>query len=402
MSRKNIIVFILLTAVVIACQLTQSLQLSTLPGQTYWAADPSSVITPTYRIGTFFMNSDINIGGPDGIILRVTNVESEPNPNNPEEQYYYVFVTIKNYTAEPIFVPISDLLFIRRVIDSSANPIRREWTSAIDPLVFKDLPSYDEQLLLPDEEPDRIAAQEERNFVVAFILPKGVVEEIGLATDLQRTVNSGLPIWIYPWDDPDGPFIDPCGGGYTSGCYPPPPTPVLLDDSGTYGGVIPGVITPPAGLGLWPTNGYILRGYGCEEFYTGVDGAGFGCPPEKPWFHNGVDVANVENNPIYSPIDGTIEFASFNPSAPDCSHILGSQPPHQGLGNYQRITDGATLHYLGHLSGFVLTGGAIGAGEFVSLMGSTGCSTGSHLHWIVYDAGVLVDPSLWAGPGPPP
>lgn len=402
MNRKWLLILIFLTAVSIACQLTQELSLSTLPGQTYWAAEAGSVITPTYRVGTFYMNSDINIGGPDGVILRITDVETEPSPTNPdEEQYYYVSITVKNYTDEEIFVPISDLLFIRRVMDAESQPIRREWTSKVDPLLHRELPLYEDQLMR-DNVPDRIAPGDERAYIVAFVLPIGSVEEIGVATDLDRSVNGGLPIWIHPWDDPDGPFPDPCGGGYTPGCYPPPPTPVLMDDSGTYGGSIPDVITPPVGLGLWPTSGIITRGYGCEPLYTGVDGAGFGCPSERPWFHNGVDIANGVGTPIYSPIHGLMEFASFNPSAPDCSSLAGSQPPHQGLGNYQRITDGNTLHYLGHLSGFVLTGGNVGAGELVSTMGSTGCSTGSHLHWIVYDAGTLVDPALWAGPGPPP
>ena len=74
MNRKFVLISILLTAVILACQLTHELELSTLPGQTYWAAESGSVVTPTYRVGTFYMNSDINIGGPNGIILRVINI----------------------------------------------------------------------------------------------------------------------------------------------------------------------------------------------------------------------------------------------------------------------------------------------------------------------------------------
>lgn len=403
MARKWLFLFVLLAAVSLACQLTQSLQLSTLPGQAYWAAEPGSVVTPTYRVGDFYMNSDINVGGPDGIVLRVSNVEAEPNPTNPEnEQYYYLFVTVKNYTAADIFVPVSDLFFIRRIIVAGNSDVRREWTAKVDPLLHRGLPLYDAQQLLDDGTPDRIAPGETRDFVVAFILPTGAVEEIGVATDLSRSTNGGLPLWIHPWEDPDGPFVDPCAAGYAPGCYPPPPTPLFLDESGTYGDAAPSEGAPSSQYGLWPTNGRLIRGYGCEPFYTGVDGTGFGCPSDKPWFHNGVDIANSSGNPIYSPITGVVEFASFNPTAPDCSSLVGSQPPHQGLGNYQRITNGETHHYLAHLSGFISTSGLVEAGEQVSTLGSSGCSTGPHLHWTLYEAGYLVDPAQWAGPGPPP
>ena len=158
---------------------------------------------------------------------------------------------------------------------------------------------------------------------------------------------------------------------------------------------------------LWPTSGFITRGFGCHESYTGIDGTGFGCPPERPWFHNGVDIANTEGALIWSPVAGEMLYAGPDSTGPDCSGISGSQPPHEGLGNYQRLSGldavgASTIHYLGHLSGFLVTAGSVNAGQNVAEMGSTGCSTGSHLHWIVSQNGSLVNPALWAGPGPSP
>jgi murein DD-endopeptidase MepM/ murein hydrolase activator NlpD len=153
---------------------------------------------------------------------------------------------------------------------------------------------------------------------------------------------------------------------------------------------------------MWPTTGFVTRGFGCAEFYTGVDGEGFGCPAERPWFHNGVDIANTQGTLIWSPVDGTMLYAGQNPTGPDCSDFSGSQPPHNGLGYYQRVGNGETLHYFGHLSNFLVTSGGVTAGQNVAEMGSTGCSTGSHLHWIVYQNGNLIDPAAWAGPGPDP
>ena len=212
----------------------------------------------------------------------------------------------------------------------------------------------------------------------------------------QHAVEGGVPIWFYLKDDPLGSFVDAVN--------PPPPTSVILDDplansEQAYGGNDDGTPTAPGG-GLWPTTGNISRGFGCHAFYTGIHGAGFGCPTDKPWFHNGVDVANTVGTAVWSPVDGSLLFAGANPSAPDCSHLAGSQPPHQGLGNFQKVQGRHTLHYFGHLSRFIATDGQVSANQTVAEMGSTGCSTGSHLHWIVYENGVLVDPAVWAGGTP--
>ncbi len=358
---------------------------------------PVPADTPYYRVGTFYLHQDVYIDGPQSLVFRVTNWSNSLNPDNPAEIYLLIDVTVKNRSGRETAVAISDLFFIREV-QTAEGVIRGVWLPKNDPLTSQGLPTYEEQLLTADGQLLRLAGGEERDYILGFILPNSTVQEIGLVTDWRRGVNGGVPIWFYLQEDPLAPFLEPCTP-YIPGCEPLPPTPIVYDENGTYGGTGG---TPPPGIGVWPTNGSVTRGYGCNEYYTGIDGSGFGCPPEQPWFHNGIDIANSAGNPIYSPIDGEMIFASFNPLAPDCSDIPGSQPPHQGLGNYQRITDGLTHHYLGHLSSFLTTSGSVTTGQNVSLMGSTGCSTGAHLHWIVYDNGNLVDPAMWAGPGPPP
>ena len=188
---------------------------------------------------------------------------------------------------------------------------------------------------------------------------------MGLITDWKRPVEGGLPVWFYLEDDPLGPFND--------AFQPPPPTPVVLDD-GQYAGLVPA--TPAAATACGPTTGFISRGFGCHELYTGIDGTGFGCPPERPWFHNGVDIANSQGTLIWSPVAGTLAYAGPNSTGPDCSDIPGSQPPHEGLGNYQRLSGGDTLHYFGHLSSFLVTSGSVSPGENVAEMGSTGLQYG--------------------------
>jgi len=344
---------------------------------------PEPIETPYYRVGSFYMNSDVTIGGANGLIFRLIAHERQPNPNNNAAVYHFLTIQVTNTSSEETIVPLSDLLFIRQV-EQEGEQINGRWTAQNEPLIARSLPTYDAQQLTAIP-PDGM-----RTVVIGFVLPAGELHEVGLITDWNRPVEGGLPIWFLLENDPLGPFVD--------AYKPAPPTPIVLDEGGTQGGNGGGL--PGGGDGLWPTTGTVTRGYGCAVSYTGIDGAGFGCPLDRPWFHNGVDVANTQGTAVWSPIIGSIIYAGPNSTGPDCSAIPGSQAPHEGLGNYQKVSDGQTLHYFGHLSGFSVTGGAVTAGQSVAQMGSTGCSTGSHLHWMVYENSSLIDPAIWAGPGP--
>jgi hypothetical protein len=344
---------------------------------------PAPLPTSYYRVGTFYMNSDVYIGGPDGLVFRITGHETQPSPNNDQATYHFITTRVTNYTSQEVIVPVADVFFIRRVARGSTL-LSGRWVAQNEPLMARGLPAYETQQL------DPIPPDGARDFVLGFVVPEGEVRELGFITDWNRPVEGGLPVWFYLEDDPLGPFND--------AHRPPPPTPVVLDEGSTQtGGGEPG-----NGHGRWPTTGVVTRGFGCAHSYTGIDGAGFGCPDERPWFHNGVDVANSAGTLIWSPVVGTVLYAGPNSTGPDCSDIPGSQPPHEGLGNYQRVGGEGTLHYFGHLSGFLVTSGSVTLDQNVAQMGSTGCSTGSHLHWTVYQGGTLIDPARWAGSGPNP
>lgn len=355
---------------------------------------PEPLETAYYRVGTFYYDQDVYVGSPYAIVFNVQNHTTQDSPNDAAATYHFVELIVKNYTGnDDIIVPVADIFFIREV-RNGGEVIRGRWGVANEPLLANELPLVSEQQQIP------LNNDEERSYTLGFILPDGDVDYMGLVTDWDRPVAGGLPIWFLFEDDPgsDAP--------YTSAYRPPPPTPILFDENNTYtggGGGITGTITPPPpGIGSWPTNGSVTRGFGCSAFYTGVDGAGWGCVDPEPWFHNGVDIANVNGNPIYTPIDGAMTWAGPNATGPDCSYLSGSDPPHEGLGNYQIVEGGGLRQYFGHLSGFLITSGSINQGQQISYMGSTGCSTGSHLHWMIYQSGNLIDPAWWAGPGPPP
>ena len=97
-------------------------------------------------------------------------------------------------------------------------------------------------------------------------------------------------------------------------------------------------------------------------------------------FHEGVDLAAGCGAPIYAAHAGTIAYAGL----------------YGGYGNYIRINHGGgvTTAY-GHIvNGGILvsSGQQVGAGQVIARVGSTGHSTGCHLHFEVRINGTPTDP----------
>lgn len=136
------------------------------------------------------------------------------------------------------------------------------------------------------------------------------------------------------------------------------------------------------------------RGFGCSEFYTGY--LGTSCPSDKPWFHTGLDIVVPEGEPIRNVVAGEVVHAGPDDSSlADCSKLIGSKPPHNGYGRYIRMEapDGTVIIYA-HLSVVTTAVGETyeGSGYLIGLAGSTGCSTGSHLHLEVRRGAIAIDP----------
>ena len=99
--------------------------------------------------------------------------------------------------------------------------------------------------------------------------------------------------------------------------------------------------------------------------------------------HQGVDIAGRMGDPIYAPEGGTVR--------------VKNQP--EGYGNYVEIVNdkGEITHLLAHMSEVLVRDGQkVEKGEAIGKIGSTGKSTGPHLHWEKYDeAGRKIDPISW-------
>ena len=95
--------------------------------------------------------------------------------------------------------------------------------------------------------------------------------------------------------------------------------------------------------------------------------------------HKGIDIANSTGTPIMAAANGTVKYAQYNSG---------------GYGNLVVISHGNGVEtYYGHNSElYVSAGQTVYAGQVISAMGSTGISTGPHLHWEVRINGVAQDP----------
>lgn len=90
--------------------------------------------------------------------------------------------------------------------------------------------------------------------------------------------------------------------------------------------------------------------------------------------HKGLDLVGLDDKTIYSTVTGTVEVVRHD------THPTG------GMGLYVRIREEGTNRrfYFAHLSvALVKDGQRVNAGDKIGVEGSTGNSTGSHLHYEV-------------------
>ena len=132
-----------------------------------------------------------------------------------------------------------------------------------------------------------------------------------------------------------------------------------------------------------PLNGVVTQGFGPSglafEPAVTFDGATY------PHFHTGVDVASPMDSPVAAAADGVVAIAGAETDGQ--GHLVG-------YGNYVVIAHGGRMITLyGHLDQVLVhVGQAVHAGDIIGLEGSSGNSTGPHLHFEVRVDGVLADP----------
>ena len=103
-------------------------------------------------------------------------------------------------------------------------------------------------------------------------------------------------------------------------------------------------------------------------------------PVHGDWrFHSGVDLAAPGGTPIYATRGGTVTIATYSSSA----------------GYYVTVNhgDGFSSSYM-HMTHYIVSPGQyVSAGQTIGYVGSTGTSTGNHLHFSIYYNGSTVNPA---------
>ena len=136
-----------------------------------------------------------------------------------------------------------------------------------------------------------------------------------------------------------------------------------------------------SGKWRWPIDGVITQGFGCTTYpFEPYDPS---CPSKH--FHSGLDIATDYGTPVHAADGGIVHnFTMF------CSWGGGLC----GYGHYVVIVHagGFTTLY-GHLSGYAVGDGVqIDKDTVIGYEGSTGNSTGPHVHFEIDLAGTPVDP----------
>lgn len=105
----------------------------------------------------------------------------------------------------------------------------------------------------------------------------------------------------------------------------------------------------------------------------------------RPAFHAGLDLVAPEGAEVRATADGSVIFAGLN-------------------GGYGKMVEvrhakGVTTRY-GHLSAILVSPGEkVAAGDIIGRVGSTGRSTGPHLHYETRRAGTALDPAVFLAAG---
>jgi murein DD-endopeptidase MepM/ murein hydrolase activator NlpD len=122
---------------------------------------------------------------------------------------------------------------------------------------------------------------------------------------------------------------------------------------------------------IWPVRGWVTSGFGPRVSpFT-----------EKPAWHDGLDIGAAPNAPVQAPAQGRVTATGFDPK----------------LGNIVRLDHGFGIETLyGHLAkALVKEGQRVNRGDIIALVGSSGLSTGPHLHYMVKVNGQALDPTKY-------
>lgn len=120
---------------------------------------------------------------------------------------------------------------------------------------------------------------------------------------------------------------------------------------------------------IWPVKGHITSTYGrrLDPFHG------------KGTFHRGIDISAPYGSPVLATADGFVTMTGWDAGLGNCVKILHGK-------------NGFSTTY-GHLKEYLVRPGQpVQRGELIGLVGSTGRTTGAHVHYEVTSRGLTVNP----------
>ncbi len=130
---------------------------------------------------------------------------------------------------------------------------------------------------------------------------------------------------------------------------------------------------------IWPVRGRISGRFGSQRIYRGGEAGAY---------HSGLDIAGGNGTTYVAPADGVVTLATDTPFS---------------LEGYLLIIDhgqGLNSAFLHNSELLVREGDVVRQGQPIARIGSTGRSTGPHLHWGIKWRDARLDPLLFLGPMP--
>ncbi len=119
---------------------------------------------------------------------------------------------------------------------------------------------------------------------------------------------------------------------------------------------------------IWPVKGWVTSGFGPRVSpFTG-----------RPALHDGLDIGAAPETPVRAPANGRVTAIGYDSK----------------LGNIVRLDHGYGLQTLyGHMAKYLVKSGQrVKRGDVIGLVGTSGLSTGPHLHYMVKVKGRPVNP----------
>jgi murein DD-endopeptidase MepM/ murein hydrolase activator NlpD len=128
---------------------------------------------------------------------------------------------------------------------------------------------------------------------------------------------------------------------------------------------------------LAPNKGRRSTGYGVRRYYNGKFA--------NDYFHRGLDYAGAAGSPVVAPAAGKVSLVG---TVSQGFRVHGNVV---GVDHGQGVT--SIFMHLSRIN--VKQGDVVKPGQLIGTVGSTGASTGPHLHWGLYVNGQSVDPTPW-------